>query len=368
MCIKPNEINGQLVACRDCWQCKSVKVDNILGRAMAEQSSAVRTDVVTLTYGPDSEGNEFHQDSTILNGNHPRLAFMLLRKAGYKFRYICAGEYGDLKGRAHWHVIFFWYGEPPEVESYLENIHVKWWPHGHTYWDECNERTVRYVCKYVAKSRWGEDGSQTRFSYSKRPALGHTYLSDLAKMHVDQGIVPKSRIYQFPTCYKKDGTRRNFRMTDAMLHWFLSEFERHWYARNIKAYVDTELTNDWRDGIALRQFDRNRTIIQKDRYTRPVRIEKPKRSPTGAKVMWDRASKHWYFNHRINGKVHKIYWTADEGGQRIWQKRVKGEQVHRGEVLEAQAERQRQQRDLPHARSERPSSDTLSWVNERCLS
>jgi len=55
MCLTPITLdNGSQVACKDCWQCKRRKVQDYVGRAIAESKSSTKTFAVTLTYGDDS--------------------------------------------------------------------------------------------------------------------------------------------------------------------------------------------------------------------------------------------------------------------------------------------------------------------------
>ena len=64
---------------------------------------------VTLTYKGDVPGSV-----TLLTADVQKFV-RSLRKAGHKVRYMIAGEYGERKGRAHWHAVLFFKGKVPSL-------------------------------------------------------------------------------------------------------------------------------------------------------------------------------------------------------------------------------------------------------------
>ena len=105
--------------CGKCRHCRYAKHERIVGSAQAEAAISPCTLSLTLTYAPiqDAEGNKVDPDGAKhLNYEHIRLFLMRLRKQGYKFKKICAGEYGSKDGRAHWHLLLF-FEWSPEIES-----------------------------------------------------------------------------------------------------------------------------------------------------------------------------------------------------------------------------------------------------------
>jgi len=67
MCLTPLTLdNGQQVACKDCWQCKKRKVQDYVGRSIAESKMSTKTFAVTLTYGDDSLKEHEKANSVVL--------------------------------------------------------------------------------------------------------------------------------------------------------------------------------------------------------------------------------------------------------------------------------------------------------------
>jgi len=87
-------------SCGTCDGCKYHKHESLVSRALAEAQSAACTLFVTLTYADDEKGEW-------LDYHDVELFLMRLRKAGYKFRKLSAGEYGTTGGRAHWHLLLY---------------------------------------------------------------------------------------------------------------------------------------------------------------------------------------------------------------------------------------------------------------------
>ena len=152
MCIDPGKISDVgFVACRKCWQCKETKIDDWVGRCVAESKTAKAAHVVTLTYGHDLEtGDTDNIRAAVLTYSDVQKYLKYLRVDGYPVRYFVVGEYGSLKGRAHWHICLYWQDKVPD-HVLRENFSQKHWPHGWSYWDEASAKAVRYACKYMLK-------------------------------------------------------------------------------------------------------------------------------------------------------------------------------------------------------------------------
>ena len=110
MCINPSyvwqcigsEWRKQPIACRQCWRCKKNRINDYVGRCLAEAATSLHVCAITLTYAPRDDLAD-----KVLNPRHFQLFMKLLRRAGHKVRYLVAGEYGDLKGRSHFHALLF---------------------------------------------------------------------------------------------------------------------------------------------------------------------------------------------------------------------------------------------------------------------
>lgn len=228
MCIRPSEVwvdlggewQKQAVACRQCWRCRQNRVNDYVGRALAEAAYSERTATVTLTYAPRDDLAD-----KVLHPRHFQLFIKLLRRAGHKVRYLVAGEYGDLKGRAHFHAILFFqelksrrvdgvevqgpvpYYNPQhlfDLESsarfsaeipHKRMVHIREWPHGHIICDWTgDEQAIRYVCKYLL----ADDKNSAWFSLSKKPALGAAFFAAKAAQARALGVLPSKMEYMPP--------------------------------------------------------------------------------------------------------------------------------------------------------------------------
>lgn len=259
----------QEVGCRNCWQCRSVIINDMVGRCLVEAATSDWTRIIRLSYRDQAD-----MSHRVLTPKHVQLFLKRLRRTGYKIRYLAVGEYGGLHGRAHFHVMLFGRGRAPDW-TYLRNIHIDEWPHGHVYVDEAaTERSVRYLVKYMYKGGVRNSHEFWR-SLSKKPHLGAQWFADHARDHVEAGIRPTS------LHYSPDGSGPYY-LRGVARREYLALFERLW----AEQWPDRHLVDDgWHPEI--------QDAI--DREARIVRNEERK-----SETVFD------YQNHRLkNGKKAK---------------------------------------------------------------
>lgn len=242
MCISPKlvwiargpEWVQEPAACKICWRCKSNRLNDYVARAMCEASTSEVCCTVTMTYGPRDDLAD-----KVVTPPHFQAFIRALRRSGHLVRYLVAGEFGDLKGRVHFHAILFFQkllplvnaeGEargitPRYKDDYLVGqtqadapfcrdipnkrmVHIREWPHGHIKVDwSASERAAKYVCKYLLS----EDKKNAWFSLSKKPALGAEFFAQKAAKAKELGVLPQTFEYLPP-----GGTRgRKYLMTGA---------------------------------------------------------------------------------------------------------------------------------------------------------
>lgn len=263
MCITPSFIwvqrgpkfEQQPVACRQCWRCKQNRVNDYVARCLAEASVSEVSATISLTYAPRDDLAD-----KMLLPRHFQLFMKLLRRAGHKVRYLVAGEYGELRGRAHFHaMLFFSHFEPLQDKPVynwghmndpstsgrfsrqipnMEMVHIREWPHGHVLVDwSANEKSAKYVCKYLLKAEVGNRW----FSLSKKPALGHVFFMKKAAIAKALGVLPSSFSYLPPGGNAKrpylltGASRRDYLNAitthpadkSRMSEWVLKTFEKH---------------------------------------------------------------------------------------------------------------------------------------------
>lgn len=200
MCLNPSKISEiGWVACRKCWQCRERKVDDWVGRNIAEMKMAKASHAVTLTYGRDPRlGTIDNLRAAVLTYSDVQKMLKHLRADGFPVRYFVTGEYGSKKGRAHWHILFYWQAVVPEINLNDSFFLWKYWQHGWSHWTEVGQASARYACKYLIKEM-DDDAAQVFGPMpSKKPPLGDAYFRDLAQQYVDAGLAPQNLYYSFP--------------------------------------------------------------------------------------------------------------------------------------------------------------------------
>lgn len=196
MCINPShdlvERDGAYVRypfpCKQCWQCRQNRINDYTGRCLAEAAYSDWTVALTLTYRDqwDKSHEELHKE-------HFQDFIRAIRRRGYLVRYLVAGEYGERKGRAHFHCIIFGKGKRFELKHRQRDWWHEVWPFGHIFADwVIDQKAVQYVTKYIVPQKGQKEGW---FSCSKKPALGMEYFLDKAKSYVSAGLWPKTFHY-----------------------------------------------------------------------------------------------------------------------------------------------------------------------------
>lgn len=254
MCVAPIKIaSGETVACLTCWSCRARRVDDFVGRCLAEQFDASQSLALTLTYRGDVVG------ATDLYYRDVQLMLKRLRSDGFTVRYICAGEHGERKGRAHWHIVLFFYGSAPELP--LERrFDWKYWQHGFTFAQTSDYHGFRYLLKYTLKEVETR-GFRKVLRLSKKPPLGFSFFADLAQRMVDAGLAVHSGEYSFghvllDTPVKQRPRHRVFWLQDTSLRLFLAEYVRRWVETHGSAPPDSDyLWEHFYDPIARAELD-----------------------------------------------------------------------------------------------------------------
>lgn len=329
MCVNPRLLEtGSLVPCRYCWQCRQNRINDWVGRCIAESRTSVGWSAITLTYGPDANGDKNHARTAVLTYSDVQKYFKLLRRHGYPLRYLCVGEFGSKKGRAHWHMIVFWTKRVPkhivkDPETGIETevpmplrcrFNERHWPHGFSEWDTGNEAAIRYVCKYVSKDLLDAERQQ-QVNLSKIPPLGAQYFVGLAGRYVDQGIVPRKPAYHFADVVGKDGKPVQFRLGGASLDRFLQSYLDQWETRRGGHPPSSELVSDYLDRVAPSSLALRPSPF-KAALGRPW-IE----TPNGADPVFSEVHNSWSVD--CDGET--LFWSFDLKGARAWQSVIRTE-------------------------------------------
>lgn len=341
MCINPGTLpNGQQFACRKCEQCCDHYVEDWVGRCIAEGQVSVGWNTITLTYSSEitqyMDGRDIKIDqrekAAYLTYKDVQLYLKRLRKNGFPCRYFVVGEYGTKRGRAHWHVICFWQKKiPPHVLR--ENFREHHWPHGFSFWDEGRfTDSVRYVLKYLHKTK-GDEAAQSKFMMSKKPPLGAGYFDLLAQRYVDN-LLPIDLFYGFGDVRRKNGKIVRFQLrrqsAEAFLACYIRRFRMtyghdNWpYSEVVEAYVD--------------QLADYQPLFKTDKRFKQVRPWKAHTGelyqmadPRDRPALEEQLLKQVYFSDKhncfcmddIHGK--RLFWSFDKEGRRSWQDVIRSE-------------------------------------------
>lgn len=252
LCINPRFIAelGVTVGCRQCWQCRSVRVNDYVGRMIAESKTCDRVYAVTLTYGHnDHYAAVDNPQAAVLNYKHvqdwlKRLRFQCAKHGG-SLRYFASGEFGSKKGRSHWHVILFMYGQPPSGVKFDVRFPHWSWDYGYSFWQFARPEDFQYAAKYILKEETA--GKQSLFQMSLKPALGDKYFLMRAGRFVEQSLSPQDLFYSFPE------SDMRFMLRGTMAYTFLSAFASGWYAKHGNHnWPQSELMDKWFDEYVRR--------------------------------------------------------------------------------------------------------------------
>lgn len=248
MCVSPSYVYNyegeNLVrvetACGWCWSCQKNRVNDLVGRCLLEYAGCHWSCVLTLTY---SDRLVEHPSQTSVLHVADFQDFMSKLRRRSKTRYLVAGEYGEKKGRTHFHVVLFGYGPRPSwythTKPHIEAEPNEWggraplWKWGHAYIDRnVHEGSFRYVAKYLTKGAkrkrtpYNEFGkfNKTWLSYSRIPIMGVDAVLDLAERYVDERVFPHSFKYRPPGGQEN----REYAFTGEAQHIFLERIFTLW--------------------------------------------------------------------------------------------------------------------------------------------
>lgn len=295
MCISPNTLlDGTVIACRKCWQCREQAVNDWVGRNIAESKTAVECNAVTLTYGRNEKNDVDHERAAMLTYSDVQKYLKLLRRHGFPVRYFVTGEYGSTKGRAHWHIMLYWqrpmsealkkkwfpggtaWRNDPDTKRWVSKswdagdipmdwniIDVNHWDHGWSFWCRgADPANIRYNCKYIQKDI-GDDARQGHLAMSKQPPLGALYFQTVADEYVAAGLAPQSLEYSFADVKRKrkDGTLEvvPFRLKGVSGEMFLDRYMESWASMYgdkpmpKSELLDAHVLGHWDEAKAIRQ-------------------------------------------------------------------------------------------------------------------
>lgn len=168
-----------LLPCGQCLDCRLRRKRDWALRIMHEASLHEQNCFLTLTYD-----DEHLPEDRSLSKRHWQLFCKKLRKRGYKFRYFCAGEYGDETLRPHYHACIFGYdfhldreylkhinGFPYYISPLLSDV----WNFGFHSIGNLTFDSAAYVAKYVTKRVTGKKAIEDKTYERVDPTTGEVW-------------------------------------------------------------------------------------------------------------------------------------------------------------------------------------------------
>lgn len=322
MCLNPSRLpNGKMIGCRKCKQCRMSTVMDWVGRCIAESKMSRASTVLTLTYGHDEHYGHKEADHVragVLTYRDVQLMLKTLRKDGHVLRYLCVGEYGSAKGRAHWHILIFWQSKPIDMPI-RQNFTWEYWPHGFVFADRMDEPSIRYTMKYLQKQLEGEV-KQQKMRVSLAPELGHFYFRKFAKQYVLQRLAPRDLLYTFPDSLAPDGRRWRYHMKRVTAAKFLTAYLEQWAETFPNEHTPwSELLDEFTASQEIDRIDFNLPAPPSGTAYPPVAppgydpVAYAKRQIVPPYSNLHKAYRAWF-------KGEWYYWTFDKWGNRAWLK------------------------------------------------
>ncbi len=183
------------VPCGQCVGCRLERSRQWAVRCTHEASLYEENCFITLTYN-DNKVPDDHS----LNKRHFQLFMKRLRKnTGRKIRYYHCGEYGDKKGRPHYHACLFNYDFPDkkhwktinEVPLYISDQLEETWKNGFCTIGSVTFESAAYVARYIMKKITGEIADDHYFDPETGVFLEPEYTTMSRRPGIGQGWIKK---------------------------------------------------------------------------------------------------------------------------------------------------------------------------------
>lgn len=174
------------VPCCKCYECRNKYANNWAFRLNEEWKHSSNAYFITLTYTEENYKNYFEYKDV-------QDFFKRLRKKNKgKIKYFVVGERGDLFNRVHYHAIIY----NLDRTQYIQNT----WDYGLTDCEELKGGAIRYVLKYLSKSK-DEDGVTSIVRMSK--GLGKAWLTPKKIKWLRQKVPLTVNKQSIPQYYRK---------------------------------------------------------------------------------------------------------------------------------------------------------------------
>lgn len=149
MCLKPVRINEDTeYPCGRCTACLQKRSAEWALRLRHEAITHKKTMFMTLTYSDEN----LPENGGLCKKDVQDFLKLFRYYLGRKIKYFAVGEYGEEKGRPHYHLLIFGAGKESQVHA------EKAWKKGIVDIGECEPASIRYVTNYLMtkEDKWSK--------------------------------------------------------------------------------------------------------------------------------------------------------------------------------------------------------------------
>lgn len=161
-CIHPIQVRSDLVPCGQCRTCRINRRRDWQARLLLEAATAQQSAFVTLTLRDPPVGPFFPS----LRPEHLTDFWKRWRFHHGFLRYVAVGEYGELRGRPHYHALMFTH--TPVDQASLERV----WGLGSVDVGDVEPASIDYVMAYLLKAAFRKEREDGRHPEFARHSLG----------------------------------------------------------------------------------------------------------------------------------------------------------------------------------------------------
>ncbi len=202
------------VKCSKCIGCRQDHARDWALRCEHELRDHEESCFITLTYDKD----HLPENGTLVMRDLQLFFKRLRKKFGEGIRYIACGEYGDKKGRPHYHVLLFglaffdikqYYRTGSKFPIYTSESLSSVWTAGNALIGDANKETAGYICRYTMKKSYSRDyGCRLPqfLTMSRRPGIGYNFIkkyfnSIFPKDYIVSEVKGKYKKFTVPSYY-----------------------------------------------------------------------------------------------------------------------------------------------------------------------
>lgn len=216
----PGQLGNLALPCGKCIGCRTDRATMWANRCTHEASLWNSNQFLTLTYDDEHLPEENHLRPRDLQLFIKRVrkyaqgnATTLTRDTRRSLRYFACGEYGEANSRPHYHALIF-NGAFTDLTRIKKDLYssetlARLWPYGNHSIGAVTPRSAAYIAQYNLKKQgrgdFDADGVERQAPFlrmSRRPAIGHDWLTQYATDLQNGYLVENARKHPIPRYYR----------------------------------------------------------------------------------------------------------------------------------------------------------------------